>query len=390
MMTCLTHYTTQAQNKNKLERRQASQQSVTHTWTSEKECEQALSLLIVDLKFDGTHIKICELGEALESRFQGYDQLYGKGAMWSNIWISLTSMHEPLYVVEKDFWARNQHEYGFQTLKDYKGALYRSIQSVENDRAVSWSITRSPQKHLGILVCPSLGTQNEYVQKIRSQYPQFTHVDAHTNKYIRTKDSQLKLFKDAGAGLFKPKTRLYKKAYTTTISQTVAHDFKESNVVVIKPTNGSLGYGVIMTAWKDIDQTLRMIISQKQQLKKFGDNPSYTYWTRDTNSEFIVEAYAPSKPIIVDNNSYDATMRVVCLLGAHHKNRFATYIGSYWKLPEKALGSKAHLTDIHKSHIIADSTRPSSARVESTDYAVVQKELTSCFQLLTRVFFERN
>ncbi len=362
-----------------------TQEQATYTWEADSPVQDALSMMIVDLKFDGKNIKICELGEGIESRYQGYDSLYGKGSMWGNIWHALAHLKKPLWVVERDFWARNRHEYTFDKLKLYGGNLHHSLQSIENNRTLQLSITRHPAQNQGILVSPSLGAQASFITSFRAKYPQFIHLDAKTNHYVRTKDAMIGLFKEANALGYRPKSKIYKKAYTATIGKTVMEDFKDHELLVIKPTNSSLGYGVIMTPLNDVDTMLRMIISQKQQLKKFGSDPSYTYWNRDENKEFIIESYAPSKHITIDGESYDATLRVVCLIGAHNSTRFITFIGSYWKLPSQPLSASCLITEKLKSHISCGKV--SSAKVDTADYAHVQQELTECFKKLSRVFF---
>ena len=52
---------------------------------------------IVDLKFDGKQVKICEMGERLYSGFEGHRRIYGKDIIWALLSEKLAQLNPLLY-----------------------------------------------------------------------------------------------------------------------------------------------------------------------------------------------------------------------------------------------------------------------------------------------------
>ena len=90
---------------------------------------------------------------------------------------------------------------------------------------------------------------------------------------------------------------------------------------------------------------------------------------------FLIEEYAPSKPVTLGGKQFDATLRMVFVLDydqvANEIN--LTFLGDYWKLPEKALDEEGTLTERHKSKIVTN--RESSIEVDPQDRLVVMNIL---------------
>ena len=63
-----------------------------------------------------------------------------------------------------------------------------------------------------------------------------------------------------------------------------------------------------------------------------------------------MQAYAPSKKIIVRGKSYDPTMRVFFFSSHNAGIASVIPIGAYWKIPAKSLDEVGTLTEKHITH----------------------------------------
>jgi len=335
-----------------------------------------ISWCIADLKFDGEQIKICEFGEGRYSQFKGYDALYGEGKLWEEFWQFLNTFNLPMWFVHKRTRSNERKEFAYDTFTQLKGNAATSHLAVRYPNSTAKQVHKKFQNHAGIILLESLSWPEAQFKNFCTQHPEFITLGQAVNYTVRTKYATNKLFQDAGITAYKPLFKLYPKKYTRTLAQTIINDLAPNTMFVIKPISASCGHGIIIIDAQHLDHTLNLIFEQHAKIKRdFSDN-SYTYWTHDFNKQFLVEAYAPSKPINANNKFYDATMRVIFSLFNNDGQMGIYFFDAYWKLPSKALNEYGTLNDKHKSHIVSNGM--SSAPVDPADFAKVKQEL-SCF-----------
>ncbi|NDD55503.1 hypothetical protein EBZ39_16840, partial [bacterium] len=110
---------------------------------------------------------------------------------------------------------------------------------------------------------------------------------------------------------------------------------------------------------------------------------SYTYWIKDGSPSLIVEAFAPSKPLEAFGKLYDPTLRMAFVMSNLHGRMSLTYVGSYWKLPEKSLQEAGTMIEKHKSAITRNHA--CSYKVADEDFSAVAEQLN---QLLPSLYEE--
>lgn len=324
-----------------------------------------LSFCIVDLKFDGKQIKICEFGEALSSQFKGYDSLYGNEKIWKDFWDFTTQFNLPTWYVDKGLpRTKNACHLALDYFADAGGNFSTSIHKID-----PYQKTKVYKKNVnsGLIVVKSLGLKPGIIRSFKKKHPSLLILGDGTNEYVRTKAATNIFFQDNDLKDFKPRFNLYEKKYTPQLAQTIIRDLG-CNIFVIKPINSSMGNGVIMVEKKHLDEALKTILVPSKVCNNTKYDHEYGYWPRDRNTTFIVEEFVLSKPLVIENNVYDPTMRVIFALLNKDGQISIHYFGAYWKLPTMALNEHGNLTEKHKSHISGVGQR-SSAAVAPEDFA---------------------
>jgi hypothetical protein len=332
---------------------------------TQNDLPQDISFCIADLKFDGTNIQLCELGEGLESRFKGYDAITYQGAMWEALWNALGAYKMPIFVIENDFWHQHTADFAYPALRANQGFITRSLGKGQR----------------GIYIIHSLKKSIGAIKRLAAQNPAQFFLGCATTRFVKNKQETNALFDTPFLQQFKPQNLLIKKHYYPDLADDILQTII-SEYLVIKPTNSSLGYGILIVHRNELHATLKTILLDHAEiLKKHHGDKGYSYWLKDHSSHFIVEAFAQSKPLIVKNKTYDATMRVAFLMSnIAGKMRF-TYLGAYWKLPAKDLSQPASFTEKHKSATTSDPG--SSVSVADEDFITVCSNLN---QLLPELY----
>jgi hypothetical protein len=336
-----------------------------------------ISFCIVDLKFDGNQIKICEFGEGLESRFKGYDHLYGQGSAWSMLWEFLHSFGLPVFLVDRGMCQKNSLDFALRDFSANRGNYVRTMSLLEQNVLFSKKIKNiHPKRGIDnkacIIALRTLGLQPISVHNFKKKYPQCLILGDATATSLRSKYKTNLLFKDPELASFKPKFKICEKNYTATLAKSIIDELK-TPLFVIKPTDGSLGNGIIIVEKKQLDSTLKLILKDKNLLEDMRDDNSYYFWAKDASKFFIVEEFATSKTIYVDEKPYDPTMRVIFGLAHNAGTMCITFFGAYWKLPTKPLDDDCSLTEKHKSHVGGSCS--CSAKVDGKDLEQVKAHL---------------
>lgn len=384
-MTKGVHILRQAQDERLPAQDERIPADISYCIAQDKRLPADISYCIADLKFDGQHINICELGTCTWSYFKGHEALYGPGRIWQNIWKHLSQFKVPIwYVGTIPLSEARKREVGFNELKEAGGSVVDSLQTLSQTiRSKAKHVVENPyaiNNYQGIVVLRNRH-HNETklsIKEFREKHPTILILDTATSPYVNNKAATNKLFDDPMLRELKPDWRIYKKEYTQNTTQQIINEFNH-DTYVIKPTNTAEGRGVLIVTKQELNDTLKKILTDTKSLKTSSDS-SYSYWGVDNQSEFIMESYAPSKPITVDNKRYDATMRVVFALTYHNQKISTDFLGFYWKLPTQDLDSKRSLNDMHKSKVAKG--RKSSAIVSQSDIDYVSAVLKEALPVL--------
>lgn len=355
-------------------------QTIHASWLCPNNYPDEVSLLIADLKFDGTSVKICEFGEALESQFEGYKKLKTKHDPWIDFFSYLDSFNVPIWFVDK----YGKHKLNHNELKN-KYTVVSNIRALQQNEL--FKLYELEDQSAGIVIIRNDFKKNMY-HNFRKQQSNLMILCRATAPYAQNKKLTCELFQEAECMDFKPKFILCKKNYTPELTKKIIQELNTQNYV-IKPIKGAQGNGIIIVSQDDLDATLQIILNHENMWQKKRNNAVYNYWLKDHQDQFIVEAYAPSKKINVEGAMYDPTMRIMFALHNKHGRIFLTFFDAYWKLPEHGIMENVSLTKKYKSHVNKDQI--SSTMVDHHDFekvkALLSKALTTLYlKMLEKCF----
>jgi len=314
-----------------------------------------ISCIIVDLKYNpynANPIKILEFGRLEMSRFKGHNKLFTPGIIWDHFWDYLNSFGLPIWYAGQGY-SNDGTLRGLDYLKKIGGTHYHTFNELQKDIVFAQAIKREITKptkiknYNGIFISKChTGTK---LKKLQAKYPNILIVNNKTVHYCASKHRASRLFEDKELQNFKPKWKTYPAKYTKNLANQILQDL-ETDKVVIKPTNSSKGKGVIIIDKDNLDKTLKNIFKNKENIKYHKD-VAYNYWLNHTRNVFLVESFEESKPILINNKKYDATMRIIFILDHNNNKINFEIVSSYWKLPIKSLDQAGTLLEKHKSKI---------------------------------------
>lgn len=339
----------------------------------------SIAMIISDLKFsDDGKITILELGEGPLSYFKGHDALYPKGQIWDNFWHYLAHKNLPMWQVGNLAAAQRETvEAGLLTFKKLGGELSPSLHNLEKLPSFKKIITHARERNTspaGIVLLRHHNTNQAMLNYFKTTYPEIIVIDEISRPFVNSKFMTNLLFKnDPDLSMFRPMCKTYHKEFSKQLIKSIEQDFGTTGDVVIKPLDAANGWGVIITPMTQLKRELRKIFFDKEFLEGSMDS-TYSYWLTDRNDHFIVENFVPSKPIMVSNRRYDATMRQVFVVESNQNGIHTTFIGSYWKLPAVSLDHAGSSTEKHKSNVKA--SRKPSAEVSEEDNLIVRNTLS--------------
>lgn len=339
-----------------------------------------ISFLIADIKYRRGSLKILELGEGSRSKYKGFDQLYGKGKMWSRFWNYLAQFNVPMWYIGPSLKRQSvRDEMAYRDFRDLGGTYVRSKQRcarlVQAEHTYSFPLTQPNEieKYHAITVLRHQNASSQAALEFKRNNP-FTLILNHASApYVNSKFLTNTLFNDPELHAYKPVWKIYPKHYTPDLAQKIINEI-DADIYVIKPLNAFKGDGIIMVTKKKLNYILKNII-QKTAIIRNSTNKTYSHWARDHNDSFIVERFEKSKTIRSQDRPYDPTLRVVYALHYSKETISITFFGSYWKLPERAMNEKATLVERTKSSIDKTGLRASSVMVDGDDIEHVKKTL---------------
>lgn len=336
-----------------------------------------LSLGIVDLKFDGEKIKICELGEGTLSTFKGFDCLYGKGEIWRRFWHYLSFIGMPCWVValhdrSVSTNVKNAYEYFVKIDGRFAESLsalieHRFFKGLQNEPYCYERHSLTDYKAL--IIRKSTNLQNKIFCDFKKKYSNVLFLNEATGRFMGNKFYTNQLFQDEQLRDYRPGCKVCSKKYYLGLADEIIQSLN-THLFVIKPIHAARGFGVIMVDKEHLDATLKLILTERGTLEKLKNDIAYSYWLNDKSPLFLVEEYVPSKFLTVNGVTYDPTMRVVFVLSCDNGIIRLNTLGSYWKLPLKGINEQGTLTELHKSNI--NPNRECSASVSQADYEKVK------------------
>ncbi len=318
-----------------------------------------ISFIFADLKFDGKSIKVCEFGPATyagitETRMciNGVDETV-KSPFWNFFWNYIQGFDKP-------FWRVGGWEKGARPMLTLSGGYYiKDMLTLIKDPFFKQCLHGAEKRIIkiadakGIIVFTGGEKSDKILKKCIKQNPGLMQINRHVHAIVSHKNKTNLLFSDPELAEYKPKFKICQKQYTPNLAANIIKEL-EAAFYVIKPFSSLGGVGVIMVAAHDLDETLHNMLDKSYK----SNNPAFTYWKRDKKDSFIIEAYAPSKNIIVSEQPYDPTMRLVCFLSHDQGGIMMHVIGGYWKTPikhllEEGTLNEKHITAPHKGLRIA-------------------------------------
>jgi ribosomal protein S21 len=290
------------------------------------------------------------------------------------LWKYLKTFNLPIW-----FAGKSSYDYGIKTFTAIGGRITSSLYSLKSDEEFTKVLKNYKRKTqrcqpAGIIVVRTMQFHSSIFKQFNATYPQMILLGQATNKFVRSKYHTNKLFENSELAQYKPKFKICEKRYTPTLAQSIIDELG-GDIFVIKPIEAALGNGVIMIDKSNLDQTLRILFKDMQELELYKKDMSYYHWKRDQKDFFIVEEYVPSKIIYARDKPYDPTMRVMFTLQNLAGKISINFFDAYWKLPIKSLEENGSLTEKHKSHIGTGTA--SSLPVDYADFEMVKALLSN-------------
>lgn len=324
---------------------------------------------IVDLKFDG-NIKICEFGQGTVSQFNGYDALYGQGAMFKLAWNALHRLYPRLAFVNGDRRGSGLcPSYAPGVLGKLGACWAPCVQQLNRRFEQKYRSKRCADGACGgaIITFNTHVLRDVISNQKETGVAQQIVLDRSTTYWVNNKEHTQALFEDEFLQKFRPVCNICPKAISEQDVQQIMQQ-NPSDFYVIKPLNASRGRGVIMVARGDVVKTIRSLFIQKNATM-LGKDPAYAYWPGDKNDSFLLEQFCASKTIYVDGRAFDPTMRVAFILNHCCGASNVIFLDAYWKLPECSLDQEGSMTQKHKSHISQRSV--SACAVDKNDFTQI-------------------
>jgi len=286
-----------------------------------------ISFLITDLKYSQEHgLKICEVQHGSLSSFTGeFYTVGGEGSItpcfaefftkfpmpkWTAAWV-----YPPIKkALVKEGWnvlprvSSFSQETGLPkdpfSINSYEGLIYADFEIAEN------------------------------YDFYREKYPGILFMNAAILPFWKDKYKMSSLF-EGELSQYKADWKLYEKVYDPLLSAKIQEDMP-SEFYVIKPRKDTLAKGVIVVHKNDLDHVLQSILDPAT---------NHRYWSKNKDDTFLIEKYYESDYLMDGLRSYDATMRIAFILYYDQGKMTYQSLGSYWKLPSKAIEEEGTLNE---------------------------------------------
>jgi hypothetical protein len=310
--------------------------------------------MVADLKYNAQDgVKICEIQQATLSLFNGdtYRELPEEQSIHKELVRTLLLYNKAGWVVgqgiaDKKLVAALGATPTWRNRKDLM-ALFSDKDFITKSKIPPKDI-HDLSSYQGLLY--TSWAQLSVIYDFEDRLPGVVAIDKSSFAVWIDKYRMSRLFaEDAELATIKPRWGNYKKVYSRNLATKIA-DQLGGETFVIKPRGNFLGKGVILTQKKDLDQTVRYIITKKGPLSKSKES-AYTAWQYDKFDSFLVEQFIASDPIRLphmENKRYQPTMRVAFVLIYNKGKHNVHFLGSYWKTPEVSLDDEGNFMEKNK------------------------------------------
>ncbi len=338
----------------------------------------AVSFMIVDLKYDTNRLKICEFGEGFLSGFVGHQKLYGPGKIWKAWWAFVASLDRPVFLLNTQEGCTSFSSLYKPSKKNHPGLFAKNTLYACKGMAVSsWQDV--------VRVLPAIKTPSIDLNAIAvtfcsktalKEYTTFANnkhgvavVDDVSERFGLNKLYMHTLFANDGVVKhFRPQCCVVDKNEIVDAVESIKKAMP-ADAYVIKPINAWKGRGIQMASADDLEKTCS---------KLFGKDARENHVVWHGRHDVLVESLEHSKPVLVEDHLYDATMRVALGLAYVRGAVKMKVLGAYWKLPRASLEEGGSLEKICISHIVARKNVTTSARVDHATMIAVERDLRVC------------
>lgn len=348
-----------------------------------------ITFLIADLKYSNKQgVKICEIQPASLSTFKGYDYVNSDyGLVPKQFCRFIKKFQKTGWYVFKDV-SENKFKDILYEKRWYPEESLESLMDNPEFTALSKLPVKDPSNlrhYHGVLYARSW--RSIPIEEFRAQHPGIVLIDAAVSPYKGDKllMNQL-LMSDERLKKIRPMWNCYLKHYDKELVGQIKRDIP-TDIFVIKPLRSTRGKGVLIVSKEELGPTLEYILTENKEILKKNPDASFSHWARDTCDGFIIEEFAESDPVVMkelNNQAYDATMRVVFALIYHKKKIGIAFFGGYWKLPQKSLFELGTLTEKHRSY--GHENNFSSVKPEIMQQ--VEEELKESMMILYHLMLE--
>jgi len=326
--------------------------------------KEDISCLIADIKYDGNTVKILELGNVISSTLSSHESIWGEDIIWKRFYDYLEKLNCKLFCIGRPKEPEDATFIAFEKLHTFGALRFDTIEQLAKQQIIF-------NNYQGLLTFQDHSPTLKKYKSLEEKFPGFLVLNNIAHYFATNKFKTCLLFHNKELSKFRPRWKIYPKKYSKSIVQKIKNDF-ESDVLVIKPINSTLGRGVIIINKEDLDETLQTIFTKPEKIKYLRDE-SYSYWAEDSNIIFLVESCEKSKLLTIENKKYEAKMRVAFVLSCKDGKINLKFLGSYWKAAYRPIDAIGTLTEKYKSKS-GDSNK--SIKVSCEDTKQVQEILS--------------
>lgn len=365
-----------------------------------------ITLWVIDLKYNEETLKILEFEDDSTAGFSALNNTHGPGIVWKRLWQYLEQFNLPIWYV--GHYTTQADKVAWNYFRQISGRFAPNLPALMRNRAFQLAVQKNKaplgkvirsriQDYEGIIVLKYYHPTKAMLELFRKKYPQFLIIGLASHAAVQSKPMMDSLFDTPELRAFRPQCYLYPKIYSLTLAQSISKNIP-SDLYVIKPVNSGKGNGIIMSTQKNLDNALKKILVDNACPLPPNNNfcykphevQTYEYWQHDRNTHFLVEEFATSKPLYVNNKPYDPTMRIVYLLKHEQGEVTLNYITSYWKKPLKALNEKGTLREKHINKHAPDFNQASGGlEVDPEDLNKVRTTLETLLPTIYTNLLER-
>ena len=307
----------------------------------------SLSFFSADTKFDGEHLKFCELGNGLYGViYPVYGLLKNEKAIlyppyWEFLWLYASQFNIPMWCI-----TYKKTNMAYKTLQQLGGKIFNNIEEFEKYLETTYLqekfITKKPnsiEAHIGMLAYNGPRIENSKLEEFKARHPGILFINDFPSLYQRRKDEIHKIFDDEFLSQFRPRWGVYPAKYSATLSEQIKREIK-SQFYIIKPLVGRQSRGIVLVNGKDLDSTLKTIL--KKPIKNYRNQKkkgSSFEWKDYEFDKFIVEEFIESKQILKNGQPYDPTLRLGFIISQNNGEISVNVINAFWKFPPQSLNA---------------------------------------------------